>query len=95
MSRSQRILRCKHAWIFSVILRFEDFFLSEDISITVCNVSQYHISTANDGIHHHFPLPKILLDMSKKYIEKNIRDLDKSTNPRFAEGKEICVMLLR
>ncbi len=30
------------------------FFLSENISVTVCNVSQYHISTANDGIRHHF-----------------------------------------
>ncbi len=52
----------------------------------MCNQSQYHISTANDGI----PLPKILLDMSRP--GKNIRVWDKSTNPGFAEGKEVSVM---
>ncbi len=50
VNKSMRFL---NFWCCRHIPAAKTFFLSEDISIAVWNQSQYHISTANDGILHH------------------------------------------
>ena len=58
----------------------------------MCNVSQYHISTANDDVLHSL-WPRLVIDMSR--LGKNIIVWEKSTNPGSVGVRRFSVLYMK